>query len=54
MFWYLADLCPDSMSIKVCSHIYTFEFAYENINIFSQMTISGIIEILTVISLNPT
>ena len=23
-----------SMSIKVCCHIYTFEFAYENIHIF--------------------
>ena len=28
------DWSLDSMSIKVCCHIYTFEFAYENINIF--------------------
>ena len=34
MLWYLADLCLDSMSIKVCCDIYTFEFAYENSNIF--------------------
>ena len=34
MLWYLADLCLDSMSIKVCCHIYTFKMAYENINIF--------------------
>ena len=34
MLWYLVDLCLDSMSINVCCHIYSFEFVYENINIF--------------------
>ena len=33
MLWYLADLCLDSMSIKVCCHIYIFEIVYENIDI---------------------
>ena len=28
--WYVADVCLDSMSIKVCCHIYNFEFINEN------------------------
>ena len=45
MLWYLADLYIDSMSLKICRHIYTCEIAYENINIFSQMIVFEIIEI---------
>ena len=31
--WYLADLCLDSMSIKLYCHIYNFGFAYKDIDI---------------------
>ena len=51
--WYLADLCLDSISIKLCFQIYNILFV-QILTFFSQMTIFRIIEILKAISHKPT
>ena len=47
---YLATLCFDNMSVKVCSQSYNSMLNYENISIFSSMTLFGNTATKTVIS----